>query len=322
MADKTITQLNNISGANLLSDDEFVVVDISADETKSITREEFFKNTPSIDVTGTLTGNGIVTTPTDGFKINSGTDIEASWTHVSNTGASTINVGRSAAWGGDLTIKTDTKSRALFNNNGDISFYEDTGTTAKLFWDASAASLGIGETGALGAPLNVKSTGKAAALFYGFSSITGVTSDSNGEIRVGQNDNFQGRISYDGQSVGQLNIENSYNNNVADILFKSKSQNRLLIEGTGDISFYEDTGAEVKLFWDASAESLGIGTDSPDAASILDVQSTTKGVRFPNMTTTQKNAMSNVAGNMVFDTTLGKMCFNTGTSWETITSAL
>ena len=29
---------------------------------------------------------------------------------------------------------------------------------------------------------------------------------------------------------------------------------------TGDISFYEDTGTTPKLFWDASAESLGIGT--------------------------------------------------------------
>ena len=35
---------------------------------------------------------------------------------------------------------------AKFNNNGDISFYEDTGTTPKFFWDASAESLGIGNT--------------------------------------------------------------------------------------------------------------------------------------------------------------------------------
>ena len=34
---------------------------------------------------------------------------------------------------------------------------------------------------------------------------------------------------------------------------------------TGDISFYEDTGTTPKLFWDASAESLGIGTSSPSA---------------------------------------------------------
>ena len=33
----------------------------------------------------------------------------------------------------------------------------------------------------------------------------------------------------------------------------------------GDISFYEDTGTTAKLFWDASAESLGIGTSSPTA---------------------------------------------------------
>jgi hypothetical protein len=32
---------------------------------------------------------------------------------------------------------------------------------------------------------------------------------------------------------------------------------------TGDISFYEDTGSTAKFFWDASAESLGIGTDNP-----------------------------------------------------------
>jgi hypothetical protein len=30
--------------------------------------------------------------------------------------------------------------RLAIASNGDISFYEDTGTTAKLFWDASAES--------------------------------------------------------------------------------------------------------------------------------------------------------------------------------------
>ena len=65
---------------------------------------------------------------------------------------------------------------------------------------------------------------------------------------------------------------------------------------------------------------VGIGTASPNAASIVDAQSTTKGVRFPNMTTTQKNAIANVAGNVVFDTTLGKLCVNSGSGWQTITS--
>ena len=38
---------------------------------------------------------------------------------------------------------------------------------------------------------------------------------------------------------------------------------RLKIASNGDISFYEDTGSTARLFWDASAESLGTGTTSP-----------------------------------------------------------
>ena len=37
-------------------------------------------------------------------------------------------------------------SRLAINKSGDISFYEDTGTTAKLFWDASTEGLGLGTT--------------------------------------------------------------------------------------------------------------------------------------------------------------------------------
>lgn len=70
---------------------------------------------------------------------------------------------------------------------------------------------------------------------------------------------------------------------------------------------------------DASGN-VGIGTTAPNAASILDAQSTTKGVRFPNMTTTEKALIANVAGNVVFDTTLGKLCVNSGSGWQTITS--
>jgi hypothetical protein len=70
-----------------------------------------------------------------------------------------------------------------------------------------------------------------------------------------------------------------------------------------------------------SAGNVGIGTSSPSASAILDAQSTTKGVRMPNMTTTQKNAIASpAAGLMVFDTTLSKLCVYSGAAWETITS--
>jgi hypothetical protein len=41
---------------------------------------------------------------------------------------------------------------------------------------------------------------------------------------------------------------------------------RLAIARNGDISFYEELGVTAKFFWDASAESLGIGTSSPVAS--------------------------------------------------------
>jgi hypothetical protein len=47
----------------------------------------------------------------------------------------------------------------------------------------------------------------------------------------------------------------------------------MTIDGSGDISFYEDTGTTAKFFWDSSAESLGIGT-TPNAATVLHVQAT------------------------------------------------
>ena len=60
------------------------------------------------------------------------------------------------------------------------------------------------------------------------------------------------------------------------ILFGSSQDKRRLnyvkTLDNGDISFYEDTGTTPKLFWDASAESLGIGTSSPSAK--LDVAGT------------------------------------------------
>jgi hypothetical protein len=47
---------------------------------------------------------------------------------------------------GAIALQTTSKNRLTINNGGDISFYDDTGSTQGLFWDASAESLGIGTT--------------------------------------------------------------------------------------------------------------------------------------------------------------------------------
>jgi hypothetical protein len=81
------------------------------------------------------------------------------------------------------------------------------------------------------------------------------------------------------------------------------------------------TGNQAEAVRIDTSGNVGIGTTAPNASAILDAQSTTKGVRMPNMTTTQKNAIATpAAGLMVFDTTLAKLCVYSGAAWQTITS--
>jgi hypothetical protein len=54
----------------------------------------------------------------------------------------------------------------------------------------------------------------------------------------------------------------------------TNANERLAVDGNGDISFYDSSGTSQSLYWDASAESLGIGTSSPSAK--LAVVGTTK----------------------------------------------
>lgn len=66
---------------------------------------------------------------------------------------------------------------------------------------------------------------------------------------------------------------------------------------------------------------LSTGALPIDPAAAFQVASTTQGVLFPNMTTTQKNAIASPPrGLVVFDTTLNKLCVLGASAWETITS--
>jgi hypothetical protein len=106
--------------------------------------QKFATTATGIDVTGTVTADGLTVGAANGLVLDTSGATEASWTHNSVNGESTISVGRSAGWGGDLNINTDTLRRMRIQNNGDISFYDSAGSSQAFFWDASAESLGIG----------------------------------------------------------------------------------------------------------------------------------------------------------------------------------
>ena len=88
-------------------------------------------------------------------------------------------------------------------------------------------------------------------------------------------------------------------------------------------AFINNPAAGYSIVMNTATANVGINAagSSPDASAILDVQSLSKGMRMPNMSTGQKNAISSpAAGLMVFDTTLAKLCVYSGSAWQTITS--
>lgn len=61
---------------------------------------------------------------------------------------------------------------------------------------------------------------------------------------------------------------------------------------------------------------VGIGTVTPNASSVLDVESTTQGMLTPRMTTTQRNAIATPAeGLLVFDTDDNLFYYYSGSAW-------
>ncbi len=65
-----------------------------------------------------------------------------------------------------------------------------------------------------------------------------------------------------------------------------------------------------------NAGNVGIGISSPNTSAILDISSTTKGITFPRMTTTQRNAISSPTnGLQVFDNTTNSIWYFDGSTW-------
>jgi hypothetical protein len=61
---------------------------------------------------------------------------------------------------------------------------------------------------------------------------------------------------------------------------------------------------------------VGIGTNTPDNSAMLEVQSTTKGVLLPRMTTVQRNAIATPAnGLQVYDTNTNSIWYYNGSFW-------
>ena len=188
-----------------------------------------------VDITGTLTSDGLTmdTAANSAYIMELGANrtsasqalgiIKGSW---DSTVVAQINL----AAGDDTTNKDNgriflrtasagsTVNRLQVAENGDISFYEDTGTTAKLFWDASAESLLVGKT--------VQSIGTDGVTIVN-GQIT-ATSDGADAIRLNRKTSDGSIIDLrkDGTTVGSISVSGSATayNTSSDYRLKTDAQ--------------------------------------------------------------------------------------------------
>ena len=112
--------------------------------------EKLATTSTGIDVTGTATMDGL--TVDGGSTLNGTVTINANTTSlILNENDETDENTQLLSAGGTFRIRTrsddgstNTERFRVSHNTGDISFYDDTGTSQALFWDASAERLGIG----------------------------------------------------------------------------------------------------------------------------------------------------------------------------------
>ena len=151
--------------------------------------------------------------------------------------------------GGDLTVDTDTLYVDSTNNRVGV------GTTTP------ATALDV--TGTVTAD-GLTVDGDASVITLNNTDTSLALGQTLGEIKFNQNDPSDQGVG----TVASIEVENRGSiAGYGKFNFKTGSAtsllDRLSIAENGDISFYEDTGTTPKFFWDASAESLGIGTSSP-----------------------------------------------------------
>ena len=199
--------------------------------------------------------------PTRGLKITSTQTVAVGDTETYNA----IGAGY-----GQHIFQTDSTERLRLANNGDISFYEDTGTTPKFFWDASAEMLAVGTT----------NTGSTAG--------TALRLEKAGSTRlniVAANASYSAIDFGDAQDLDVGKIEYYHANNT--MYFTTNATNRMVIDSSGNVGI----GDTNPILYNAlgSARQLVVGSSGGSTVTITSGTSSYGHLAFATGTATDSD---------------------------------
>jgi len=184
-----LTNNSNDKDIKILTDDgsggttEYIVADGSTGEVNlyHYGSQKLATKSTGIDVTGTVTADGATIDGTlnvtsNALNLNASspaftiTDSDTSAYHVFSGASSfgslflTVDAGNSGLGGGFyIQRNANTPAVVIANSTGDISFYDDAGSSQDLYWDASTSRLGLGTTSPQ-EELDISSTNPAVRL--------------------------------------------------------------------------------------------------------------------------------------------------------------
>ena len=238
--------------------------------------------TSGIDVTGTVTADDHIYIEGNAARLSFGendtTDLNTRFSlqtgsfrveTVNNSFASAVN-----------RITVD-------NSTGDISFYEDTGTTAKFFWDASTERLGIG------------TTSPARDLHI-------VQNDDWAQIRLEGNSSGGGEIMLgDGTTEAKGRIQ--YVNNANYMRFDTNATERMRIDSSGNVGIGTSSPAQLLHVQDGSS---GNGVIRLGGSAGLEISHDNAGYTTQRIDSVYRTTTANA--NLQLRT--GTLTFHTGTA--------
>ena len=246
--------------------------------------------TGNLDVGGTVTADGLTVDGEGTFTKNQTADTAVEVSNLGTAGANTTasfivseTAGTPKGWfrryrDGTATTAVGFSDKLVFEgaigstptnrmeiaSTGDISFYEDTGTTAKFFWDASAERLGLqGSDFQLYIQQGANqpwyhraiSNGNYALHLNGSGDI--VTLDSSGNVGIGTN-NPSGYGKFVVQGAGNL-LNLNATSGVAYQAFYENGTGRFYLgtlNGSDGLAFIDADGSTERMRIDASGNLL------------------------------------------------------------------